>query len=68
MADLTGFEIARRGQKYVIHFNMDEDSTVEIVASYEQMDLIAEEIDRQLDRDSGEELEIAGGHAQRGGP
>jgi len=59
MAQLTGFEIAKRGEDYLIHFNMDGGETVEIMANYEQMDLIAEEIDRQLSADADEELEFA---------
>jgi len=59
MAQLTGFEIAKRGEDYLIHFNMDGGETVEIMANYEQMDLIAEEIDRQLSADADEELEVA---------
>lgn len=51
MATLTGFEIIRRGHDYLIHFNIDDGQTVEIKSTYEQLDLIAEEIDRQLDRD-----------------
>lgn len=50
MATLTGFEIVRRGHDYLIHFNIDDGQTVEIKSTFEQLDLIAEEIDRQLDR------------------
>jgi len=63
MPPLTGFEITKRDDDYLIHFNTDDGNTVEIVASYDQMDLIAEEIDRQLDRDeedvlgAGEDIE-----------
>ena len=63
MSPLTGFEITKRDDDYLIHFNTDDGNTVEIVASYDQMDLIAEEIDRQLDRDeedvlgAGEDIE-----------
>lgn len=59
MAQLTGFEIARRGEDYLIHFNMDGGETIEVLANYEQMDLIAEEIDRQLNNDADDELEVA---------
>ena len=58
MAQLTGFEIVRRDDDYLIHFNMEGGQTVEIVASFDQMDLIAEEIDRQLDRDEQEVLAV----------
>ena len=63
MPPLTGFEITKRDDDYLIHFNTDDGNTVEIVASYDQMDLISEEIDRQLDRDeedvlgAGEDIE-----------
>ncbi|WP_340316477.1 hypothetical protein [Rhizorhabdus argentea] len=56
MAQLTGFEITRRDEDYLIHLNTDDGNTVEIVASYDQMDLIAEEIDRQLDSDEEDAL------------
>lgn len=59
MAQLTGFEIAKRGEDYLIHFNMDGGETIEIMATYEQMDLIAEEIDRHLNDDADDELEVA---------
>lgn len=58
MPQLTGFEIAKRDGDYLIHFNIEGSETIEIVASYEQMDLIAEEIDRQLDRDEEQALEV----------
>lgn len=51
MATLTGFEIARRGHDYLIHFNLDDGQTVELLSSFEQLDLIADEMDRLLDRD-----------------
>jgi hypothetical protein len=51
MALLSGFEITKRSGDYLLHFNIDDGQTVELVASYEQLDLIAEEIDRQLDND-----------------
>ena len=56
MSQLTGFEILKRDSDYLIHFNIEDGSTVEIVASFDQMDLIAEEIDRQLDRDEQDML------------
>ena len=59
MAQLTGFEIAKHGEDYLIHFNMDDGETIEIMATYEQMDLIAEEIDRHLNDDADDELEVA---------
>ena len=58
MAQLAGFEIARRGKEYLIHFNTEGGETVEIVANFEQMDLIAEEIDRVLDRDEEQALGV----------
>lgn len=56
MATLTGFEVARRGKEYVLHFNIDDDQTIEILSTFEQLDLIAEEIDRLLDRDEEDAL------------
>lgn len=51
MPRFTGFEIAKRDGDYLILFNTTDGATLELIASYEQMDLIAEEIDRQLDQD-----------------
>lgn len=58
MAQLAGFEIAKRNGEYLIHFNTEGGETVEIVANFEQMDLIAEEIDRVLDRDEEQALGV----------
>jgi hypothetical protein len=58
MALLSGFEIARRGGDYLIHFNTEDGETIELVASFEQLDLIAEEIDRQLDNDEATALAV----------
>ncbi|KKC24666.1 hypothetical protein [Sphingomonas sp. SRS2] len=61
MPQLTGFEIAKRDNDYLIHFNTEDGSTVELIASFEQMDLIAEEIDRQLDGDEEAALSVSDG-------
>ncbi|USI74068.1 hypothetical protein [Sphingomonas morindae] len=53
---LTGFEITRDGETYRLRFELDGGETVELTASYEQLDLIAEEIDRQLDADEEDVL------------
>jgi len=56
MPQLAGFEIAKRDSDYLLHFNIEDGTTLELVASFEQMDLIAEEIDRQLDDDEEDAL------------
>jgi hypothetical protein len=64
MALLSGFEIARRDGDYLIHFNTEDGETIELVASFEQLDLIAEEIDRQLDGDEATALAVDAGEAE----
>jgi hypothetical protein len=58
MSQLTGFEIVRRNGDYLMHFNMENGETVEVVANYAQLDLIAEDIDRHLDRDEEPALTV----------
>lgn len=61
VAQLTGFEIAKQDSDYLLHLNIKDGQTVEIVASYEQLDLIAEAIDQQLDRDEQDALSVDSG-------
>lgn len=41
---------------YTLSFEDDDGETVEFTASYEQLDLVAEAIDEQLDRDEDDTL------------
>jgi hypothetical protein len=63
MGVLNGFEIGRRGSDYLIHFNIEGGETIELVTTFEQLDLIAEEIDRYLNSD--EERALAADRSER---
>jgi hypothetical protein len=56
---LTSFTIARNGEDYIVRIGTQDGANHEIVATFEQLDLLAEEIDRQLDSD--EESDLASG-------
>ncbi|CAD7339857.1 DUF2500 domain-containing protein [Sphingomonadales bacterium 56] len=59
MADkISGFEITRSGEEYLISFETEDGPRLELSASYEQLDLIAEAIDAQLDRDEEDALGV----------
>lgn len=47
----TQFQIERDGDRYRLQFRLQDGATVELIASFEQLDLLAEEIDRRLDVD-----------------
>ena len=60
MADIfAAFEITPSAEGYVLTFTTETGESIELVATFEQLDLIAEEIDRQLDSDEEEELDAA---------
>lgn len=61
MGTLSGFEIKRRGRDYLLHFNIDDGQTIEALVTYDQLDLMAEEIDRELDRDEEDALRTEDG-------
>lgn len=47
----TQFQIEPDGDRYRLQFRLPDGATVELIASFEQLDLLAEEIDRRLDAD-----------------
>ncbi|HWV12228.1 MAG TPA: hypothetical protein VN110_02935 [Sphingobium sp.] len=59
MADkISGFDITRSGDDYLISFETEDGPRLELSASYEQLDLIAEAIDAQLDGDEEDALGV----------
>jgi hypothetical protein len=48
---LAHFAIVPADDCYRLKFKMEDDSVIEILASFDQLDLLAEEIDRRLDED-----------------
>lgn len=50
---LTHFAIAPDGDGYSLEFTLEDGSVIAIGASFEQLDMLAEEIDRRLDLDEG---------------
>ncbi|HTH27200.1 MAG TPA: hypothetical protein VL918_01875 [Sphingobium sp.] len=55
---LTHFSIRDHEGGYMLEFQDEEGATTEFQASYEQLDLIVDEINTQLDEDEEEELGI----------
>ncbi|WP_022683505.1 hypothetical protein [Sphingobium bisphenolivorans] len=53
---ISGFSIAREGDEYILTFEAGDQPAIELTASYEQLDLIAEALDDQLDRDEEDAL------------
>ncbi len=50
---LTHFAIVPDGDGYALQFTLEGGEIVVIGASFEQLDMLAEEIDRRLDMDEG---------------
>jgi hypothetical protein len=57
-ARISGFEIKGDQEEYLLTFETEQGQTVELSASYEQLDLIAEAIDAQLDSDEEDALGV----------
>lgn len=57
---LTRFSIVPDGEGYRLGFVLADGSTVEMVASFEQLDALAEEVDRRLDEDEDERETLRG--------
>jgi hypothetical protein len=57
-ARISGFEIKVDQEEYLLTFETEQGQTVELSASYEQLDLIAEAIDAQLDSDEEDALGV----------
>ncbi|WP_426167730.1 hypothetical protein [Sandarakinorhabdus sp. DWP1-3-1] len=53
---ISHFTINREDENYILHFEDDNGETVELTASFDQLDLIAEAIDTALDQDEEAEL------------
>lgn len=56
---LAMFTIDRNEDAFLIHIEDDEGETLDLTATYEQLDLIAEAIDEQLS-DQEEDIEVGG--------
>jgi hypothetical protein len=54
---LSNFSIRDQDGTYILEFQDDEGATTEILANYEQLDQIVEEITDLLDADEEEELD-----------
>jgi hypothetical protein len=48
---LAQFQLAPDGDLYRLQFVLEDGQTIQVLASFEQLDLLSEEIDRQLDSD-----------------
>lgn len=57
---LSQFTISGEGDAYVMHIETDDGETMDIAATYEQLDLISEAIEQQLDADEADALEVEG--------
>jgi hypothetical protein len=55
---LTKFTISEDGEDYLLHIEDDGGETIEFAATYDQLDVIVEAIDRHLDEDSDELDEV----------
>jgi len=53
---LKRFAITPYGQSYRLRLETEGGGTFEVTASFEQLDLMSEEIDRRLDADEDQEL------------
>ncbi len=57
---LSQFTISNEGEGYVLHVETDDGQTLDISATYEQLDLISEAIEERLDEDEEEMLAVEG--------
>lgn len=55
---LGSFTIDRDGDDYLIRIESEDGERLELAASYDQVDLIAETIDAQLDNDEEDALAV----------
>ena len=55
---LTKFTITEDGDDYRLHIEDDAGETIEFTATYDQLDVLVEEIDRHLDEDAEEMDEV----------
>lgn len=61
---LTHFSITPAEDGYTLHLEDEDGETTEFFASYEQLDVIAEAIDDQLDKDADEYEEVEEGEGE----
>ena len=57
---LSQFTISRDGDGYLLRIESEGSEPLELSATYEQLDVIAEAIDEQLDADEEEALAVEG--------
>lgn len=55
---LSSFSITGAGDDYTLHIEDEDGETIELTASFEQLDLISEAIEQQLDADEEDALEV----------
>jgi hypothetical protein len=55
---ISRFQIEGSGEDYLLTFETEDGDSIELAASYEQLDLIAEAIDAQLDSDEEDALGV----------
>ncbi len=55
---LAKFTITEAGDDYMLHIEDDAGETVEMTATYDQLDLLVEAIDQHLDEDAEEMDEV----------
>jgi hypothetical protein len=55
---LKSFTLAQSEGQYLLTLNSDDGDETEFLLTYDQLDLIAEEIDTQLNADEEEELSV----------
>jgi hypothetical protein len=57
---LSQFTISSEGENYVLHVETDDGQTLDVAATYEQLDLISEAIEERLDEDEEDMLAVEG--------
>ncbi len=57
---LSQFTISSEGEGYVLHLETDDGETLDVNATYEQLDLISEAIEERLDEDEEDQLAVEG--------
>ena len=55
---LANFTITESGDNYQLHIEDDAGETIELTATYDQLDLLVEAIDQHLDEDAKEMDEV----------
>ena len=57
---LSQFTISSEGEGYILHVETDDGQTLDVNATYEQLDLISEAIEERLDEDEEDQLAVEG--------